>query len=570
MRKDKGRIVLKIKIIALVLAFATLLGAFSGCKSLINTALGIKPSDNDTSYIVKRLEENGYTETVYPRVSASTMRFTLSEENMDEFYKKVEQCEEIYRGGSPLDKKKLKKLLYETNSYLEFIRAQYDIAYMLYYSDMRDEQAMEDYNYAYECCLDASRVFFDFMWLWKNENNHLADTLKQFDKDEIGLVSVESNIDEVRKNRQSIITKYNSIESPGDESVKDEVYEIYEEYVKNAYDLAKAYGYKNYYEYVCDGDYTAKDREAFREYVKKYIVPLCIEYRNGYKAYDETLSEEEYNLSLALDGADYRLFGSELFYDYFDSFGDKVGATMKEMLTDDKIFRGKADGGYDQAFNHTVGNTKLCYFPNTLAIDEMVFQSACYCGSILHGEISGELKTLYGYSNMLVFTAYLEGKVDEKAQNSYAYYRIYEHLYQIISATVRDEFDEIIFNNSNPGNISLAEMDRYMELLIKEYRAAEYGGEKCVNQLKTYWSRRGISDSCDNFRSAVSMCAALDIYAEATIDYNAAAKTFCFIMENIYSKRDFIGTMSRAGINSPFREEFYTVVTERLAWKGID
>ena len=110
-------------------------------------------------------------------------------------------------------------------------------------------------------------------------------------------------------------------------------------------------------------------------------------------------------------------------------------------------------------------------------------------------------------------------------------------------------------------------MERYMELLVDEYRALEYGGEKCVYQLMTYWSRRGVDDACQMFSTAVSMCAALDIYAEATVDYDAAAKTLGFIMENVYAKNDFTGTMSRAGMYTPFAKRFYTGITEKLAWK---
>lgn len=543
-----------------------LLGTFCGCHTIADTFFSTQPSDNDPSYIVKRLEENGYTETVYPRIGASTMKFTLTEENIDEFYQMVDLCEEVYRGGASADKEKMKKLLYETNSYLEFIDAQCEIAYFFYYRDFKDEQALENYNYAYECYLETSSRFYEFMWLRKTVNNYLTAILKEFEAKELDLVEVDADLDDVRKARQSIVTKYNAIESPGDESKKDEVYKIYVEYVKNSYDYARAYRYKNYYEMTCDGDYTAKDREAFREYVKKYIVPLCIEYSKGYKEFDATLTEREYNISLALDVQDYRGFNRWLIYDYYDSLGGTVGATMKEIFTSDKIVNANGDNGYGIAFNKTVGNTVLCYFPQVTELDTVATQSAYYCGTKLHGNTSEELETLYAYSNMLLFMSFLDGKVNRRSYDSYTYYRLYDHMYQIIGCTVKDEFDEIIFNNSRPGTISLAEMERYMELLIEEYRVAEYGGEKAVNQLKTYWSRRGIYDSCSMFSGAVSMCAALDIYAEATVDYKAAAKTFCFVMENVYSKRDFIGTMSRAGINSPFREEFYTNVTERLAW----
>ncbi len=558
---------MKKRIAAVVLAFVVLLGAFSGCGSMADVFSGAESSDNDPSHIVKRLEENGYTETVYPRISASTMKFTLSEEYMDEFYEKLEQCEEVFRGGAFEDKEKLKKLLYETNSYLRFIDTQYDIAYLIYYSDFTDTQALENYNYSHECYLDASSKFYEFIWLRKTVNNYLTATLKEFEDNELDLIAVDSNLDEISKERQNIITKYNSLEFPDAESAKDEVYGIYIEYVKNSYDYARAYGYKNYYEYVCDGDYTAKDKEAFREYVKEYLVPLCIEYRSGYKEFDKTLNAKEYALSVALDEQDYKIFNRELFYGYFDSLGGKVGSTMKEIFTHDRIVSPKGYDGYDIAFNHTVGNTELCYFPKVTEIDAIATQSAYYCGNRLHGVTSDELGTLYAYSNMLVFIAYLDGKIDEKARDSYAYYKLYNHIYQIIGSTIKDEFDEIIYNNSKPGSISLAEMERYMELLIDEYRVVEYGGEKAAEQLRTYWSRRGIHDSCEMFRAAVSMCAALDIYAEATVDYEAAAKTFCFVMENVYSKRDFIGTMSMAGMNSPFREEFYTNINERLAWK---
>lgn len=558
---------MKKRIIAFALTLSTALGAFGGCGSLFNSVLGIEKSDNDTKYIVKRLEENGYTETVYPKIGASTMRVTLSDKHMDEFYALVDRCEEMYLGGSADDKEAFKRLLLETNSYLKFIDAQDSIAYLLYHCDMRDEQALERYNYTYDCYLNASSYFYEFAGLRNTVSNRLTDTLDTFSEDVLQLIYVDEDLDDIRRERQNITIEFDGIDDPGNEEKREELYKIYTKYVKNSYNYARAYGYKNYYQYMCDGDYTAKDKEAFREYVKRYIVPLCIEYRKGYKAFDASLSEKEYNISVSLDAADYRVFNRKLYYNYFDSLGEKVGGTMKEMLTRDIILTPKGENCYSMPLINYVGDTPIYYFPSGTAIDVLMMESAAYCGNRLHETTSDELESLYAYSNMLLFIAYLDGKVNDRARDSYAYYRLYEQLYQIIGCTVKDEFDEIIFNNSNPGSISLAEMDRYMELLIEEYRVAEYGGAKAVDQLRTYWSRRGVYDSCCMLSKAISLCASLDIYAEAVVDYDAAAKTFCFIMENTYSKSDFLGTMSMAGISSPFREEFYTGVCERLAWK---
>ena len=547
-----------------------LLGTLCGCGGLLGSVISdgkIITSDYGTDYITKRLEENGYSETVYPRVTASTMKFTLTQEDVDLVIKKAEECEAVFKEGRFEDKEKLRKLLYETNSLLAYVDTQLDIAYMFYYSDMKSTKAEADYDFAYVAWVDASRKFYDVISLSDVTNNYLTPVLKEFDEKELRLYTVSGDYDQIVKARQEIVTRYGYIENPADESVEDEVFALYIEFVKNSHKLAKANNYVNYYRYMCDGDYSDADKEEFRKFVKEYVVPLCIDYSNGYKEFDATLSKGEYNLSLALSDGDYRIFNKDIFYTYFDSLGGNVGELMKEIFTEDKIVTPKGAGGYELAFNRTVGDTVLCYFPSVTKIDDIATQSAYYCAARLHEEMSDELSVLYAYSNMLLFIKSLEGKVNEKALQSYANYKLYNQLYQIIGCTVKDEFDEIIFNNSNPGNISLAEMERYMELLIKEYRVVEYGGERAAELLRTYWSRRGVYDSCSMFSGAVSMCAALDIYAEAVVDYKAATKTFCFIMENVFSRRDFIGTMSRAGIGSPFKEEFFVNIKERLAWK---
>ena len=554
--------------IALILALVTVLGGFCGCGAIFTILTLFDFSGDDTKYITEKLEENGYTAVVYPDVSASKMKFTLTQDHIDEFCEMVDECEEVFRGGAIEDREKLERMLYETHSYLEFIGTQRDIAYLLFYRDFTDTQAREDHDFAFEAYTDASRKFYDFLWLRYEVSNKLTTTLKEYEETELDLVGVDDNFDDLKKERSAIVAEFDAMATHEGTEVQDELYDIYMRYVKNSYAYAKSYGYVNYYVMQNDGEeYTAEDKEKFREYVKKYLVPLCIEYRNGYKAFDETLSESEYNLSIALDEMDYRWFDSDLLYGYFDSIGGKTGATMKELFKGDKIVHEKGAGnGYGQAMSCVVGDTQIFYFPSTVVMEDAMYQSALYCNSMLHPNVSGELKGLYGYANMLLFMAYLDGKVDERARDSYAYYRTYEHLYKIISCTVKDEFDEKIFNNINYKELSVAEMERYMELLVEEYRALEYGGEKCVYQLMTYWSRRGVDDACQMFSSAVSMCAALDIYAEATVDYSAAAETYSFIMENIYSKRDFLGTMSRAGMYTPFAERFYIGVVNKLAW----
>ena len=63
---------------------------------------------------------------------------------------------------------------------------------------------------------------------------------------------------------------------------------------------------------------------------------------------------------------------------------------------------------------------------------------------------------------------------------------------------------------------------------------------------------------------AVSAVAALEIYAIATENYDAALTAYNGLIEGITPEDGFLGALKKAGLTTPFEEQTYIDITSNL------
>ena len=138
---------------------------------------------------------------------------------------------------------------------------------------------------------------------------------------------------------------------------------IYLQVVENYNAVAKEYGYSNYYEYAslieCRRDYSAADRDAFRQYVKNYIVPLYEETYGRFETLYESADEQTMNVYKTFSFGSYveNTQVRELISDYVDgafsnSDGDAadVGNNMKKLFKKDRAVFANGENALDAAY----------------------------------------------------------------------------------------------------------------------------------------------------------------------------------------------------------------------------
>ena len=120
------------------------------------------------------------SETVYPEVFASTMEFKLSDEDVSAFIEQIEVCRRICLKNRKGDAAALKSALYQLDSMRAAIAAEREIACILYYYDLSDETARENYSYAQAAYGEVYNRFWSFLNQMRNDGGRLSYVVEEF------------------------------------------------------------------------------------------------------------------------------------------------------------------------------------------------------------------------------------------------------------------------------------------------------------------------------------------------------------------------------------------------------
>ncbi len=570
---------MKIKLVSFIIATTMVFSNFVSCY-IPDSSKDIVSSDktpnvttssedltdkNESSDI---LQSDMEFQTTYPEIFASTLKYTLSDSDTERFDKKLNECEQLFLSNKKENETKLKKALYELNSIKEFFDAQRNIAQLLYDCDLSDDTAKNNQYTSDEMYWDIHEKFWAFINSTITEDNVLEPTVREFEEKEFPLLLTKeydaSSYALQMTQIKNDIRKYNR------SATYEQAHKLYTQYIYASQMYAKAYGYDNYYDYQTDTsynrDYGKEERELFREYVKKYLVPLYRKYNARSNWIDLFLTSKEFALSEEYLNNRYDSFSENLLLLYLESLPASTRECMLEVFEKDRIIIADNDNSFDSAYIKEIGNTPICYLhENRANLIDVSHEIGHYYTHSYQGNtdwISFDLRETHSQGNTLLMLSYLNKKLDSRAFNSAQAFEISSMLYQTISSTIRDEFDEIVFSNPQSQNYSIEQLNQIMEDLIEEYDVSDIS-KTFTKQLMTYWNRLGTEQIAYQISYATSFVTALQIYLKSLNDYNEAVLCYQAIVEQIDKNSTFLKTISNAGLLSPLDEKLYEQIIDQ-------
>ncbi|MBQ7325338.1 MAG: hypothetical protein IJW98_06320 [Clostridia bacterium] len=536
---------MKHQVISIFLALTMLLPVLASCT----------PNRLDTDQTTEELK------TVYPNVKVSEMEFTLSEKDVEKFERKLKTCKELYDSNLIENAAELEKQLYQLNSLLMMIEVQEGIAYLQYCYDFSDPKAKENYEYAVTASNQANTDFWSLKPDEDSPENVLNATVLAFLDKEYAYVRMEKGAAVYYAEELDALTV--AVNAYNGEGTPQEIYDLYVEYWDTAKQYAQRHGYDNYYDCISRvgymRDYGRSEREEFRSYVKTYLIPLFKKLRDKSQQADAVLTPAQYQKSIAYSKNRYDSFSENYLFSYFESLPESGGKAMMEAFEKDRILIGDQPNSRFQGFTTMVGNTPICYF----CADEMDMTAVSheighyYSGSVnpYDDSLTMDLKEIHSQANSLLLYSYLQNHLDDPAFDSFCAYEIYNMVYQTISCTIRDEFDEKVFG-AGGKKYTVPELNQIMADLLREYGVANLS-DHMVEQLSTYWHRLGLTHPGYEISYAVSLVASLQIYQKSLEDYDGATESYCNLVENLNMEQSFVEKLAGAGLSSPFERSTF-------------
>lgn len=501
-------------------------------------------------------------EVIYPQISASTLEFELVEQDLERFKDKLTLTKSLFvkKGGVSADR--FRDVLYELLTLKAYIITQCDIAYVQYWYDTSDSEAWDNYLYAYEMRTEAYNLFWSFYSQVKDSNSVLAQVFREVVESEYGenLISVSPEADDYAYEMELLEGEYNALQNKNASDAK--LFAAYKNYMVAAHNYATASYTDSYYEYASKYTYyrddTSEQREIFREYVKQYLIPLYYDLKEKSEQYDNRLNDIEFELSNRYLQEQYDSFGKNYLSKYFSSLCKSSGDAMSSAFEMDRVIIGDRDASYDTAMVTAVGNTPICYFHEDLTtLDTMSHELGHYYARVMGDSVyySYALKETHSTANSMLLFSYLSDEIGTRAFKSAELYLVSNWVYQIVVNVIKDEFDEIVYT-SDPSDLTMSEFNRVMNELMDEYGVRDMS-DNIDDQLLSYWKSQGIIYPVSNYCYAMAFTASLQIYIESKTDYDAATEMYRIIVEEVEENGDFLATIQKAGITTPYDEQTY-------------
>lgn len=453
------------------------------------------------------------------------------------------------------------------------IAQQRTIAMIIYYYDMSDEVSSTRYT-------ETVKMFNSLQDKYTQSCKEMLDTPhkdKFFDgwsDDELeSLRGYDPAISELRNEISELEVLLDQL-SDADLQEGTKLVELYKQLIMKNNKLAKYYGYENYYDYatvnVYGRDYEKEDLEVFREYLVKYIVPSIQNAKADYYSKDQLSktkkSRVEEFTEKAFDTAPKRNY----LVAYLESLDGSMGEGMRHMFDNKNCIFSYSGSSHSTAFQTYLyeDETPFCLFGSSgHSATTLVHEIGHYYAAVTNPDIDNyDLCETHSQSNEFLLITFCEKYMDDDVYKSVRGHQIFMSCYPMIMGALVDGFEQRVYSltDAELENMTVKDFDAIMTDVCNPY-----GGVNWVKGMFSdplfYWKLVAPTSPVYYISYAVSAIAALEVYAIAQNDYEAALDAYTKLVVGITPEDGFLGALEKAGLGSPFEEETFINIQKVLA-----
>lgn len=500
------------------------------------------------------------TEPEQPPVDANKLEYTLTQEDIDEFYRLLEETEKLAIAGEDMDA--IDAISDQLDEQFELLDAQNSIAMILYYADMKNEELTQQHLDCVDIRTAAGDAYTQAVRRIYQSGTPARDMLFEgwTEKDIDMLLKYDERISELQKRNAEIEVDYRAT-SKDDEKIK-----LYIELVQNNNEMAKIYGYKNYYTYaydvVYDRDYGSEEIAKLRQLAQKNLPLIFSSANSRFSRAFSKLNAAGQNRIVAFLYNDYNRLNTDYVGEYLKVIPESQREKMEQMLNVDSLFASGA-GAMKGAFTTMIGDRSYCYYgPDYANSSTIIHEGGHYYASCFAdlGSIPLDLAEVHSQANEWLFLTHVGTYMQKDQYTALASYRMFNDLAMILICLMVDEFEEVVYS-TDISKFKAADFDAIMNEICGKYIDVEYFKNN-VTDINAYWRAVVVDQPVYYISYAVSSIASLDLYGKAREDFAGAMEIYRKLCEEPVEDAGFLESIHAVGLYGPFEEEFYTMLTE--------
>lgn len=503
------------------------------------------------------------TDPTDPPVDPNALVYTLTEEDVTEFYRLLDECERLSIEG--LDTEAIDASIVALDEAFEYIDIQCGIANLLYYSAMSNETLKQQYLDTVEILTNANDAYIQMARRVYQSDTPAKDMLFEgwTQQDIDHLLAYDERITQLQQRNSEIKVEYQN--STND----DAKIALYIEFVGNNNEIAQFYGYTNYYDYayelVYDRDYGPEELKLMRQYAKEYLAGAIDQALANFGNAYYTLDYDKQKVVVEFLYNDYNTLSKNYVENYLENAPGNLRDHAHHMLEVDSLFTNSYDA-MEGAFTTALGDRSYCFFGPGYANSSTVIHEAGHYYASRYADLESiplDLAETHSQGNEWLFMAYLRKQMPLGSHNAIVNYRIYNDLAMLMICLMVDEFEQRVYTTDLTG-FTAEDFDAIMDSVCSQYFTPEYCAQN-ITDVNAYWRLVVVEQPVYYISYAVSSVAAMDLYTVARTDFQRAANIYQKLCEDPVLEEGFLANIVAAGLSTPFDESFYKAFAALIA-----
>lgn len=490
--------------------------------------------------------------------------FVLSENDVEDFNDKISSYVDLATNSSDYDEIEYARELMEDK--IEFFVHQYYMGQIQYYLNIEDAEgtakfdlANEAYNNAYVAYIDAYKSVYEL------ENDYSTWFFEDWSEEDLAIFEKDNEaISELEQRNSEIEKEYNALRQDNNWSAN--VATLYEEFVANNQQIARLNGYANAYEYyskdVYQRNYTAEERQALVENIKKYVVSYEQKAKNLLSKAQSALTDSEKKDYTAIVYSDLSSLENPYIGGYINSYNSSLKEKMSAIYDKKAIQLAKSTKSMGTAYANYSGYYEEAFtFFGTSYQDILTFihELGHYVSfSSYPAGMPYDFAETHSQSNEWMLLYYLNGKIKTKIHNLLVYSNLSSALGVILRGMLVDEFEYRVYTAETPYTA-----DQFEDVMVEALAAFGMPASYLKFYYQKYVQKVTILSPCYYLNYVTSAMASLGCYTLAANEgYEVAQEVYRKLQEDCDISMPYSQIVASIGLPSPFVEESYQMMVE--------
>lgn len=543
---------------------------------LTNPHKFVKPITEDTVLYAKWKEVPELQTYTLERTDISTSveemkaKYTLDQDKVTSILNELDALVELSKNASDISELEVLYAEFEVDFY--YLAQQMTVASIVYYYDMADEEAEENYLSTTDSFYDVQDKYMISCRTIYLESPFSDEFFEGWSEEEINdLLEYDPEISEVKKEIDALQVEYNNLDDT-DAYYSDNVVAIYVKLVTANNKLAKLCGFDNYYEYasknVYGRDYSTEDLAIYRSYIKNVVSQYIPKLYNAYSKYSGRLGTSHSAYKTFME-RDFDASKKQYLMNYLNSLSGSMGEGMRDVFESQNCIFTDAANSHPTAFQTWIytDDIPFCLFGSSGQTNfTLAHEIGHYYAAYTNNEIDNyDLCETHSQGNEFLFLDFCSDYLATNVYNTVKAEQIWSSCITIVMSAMVDEFEQRVYELDSVEGMTTRDFDNIMSEVCNEYGAgATWMNDNLVTNAYSYWRLVAVDNPVYYVSYSVSGVAALTLYAEVEENEEVAYAAYTKLVEGVTSEDGFLGALEKANISNPFEEETYIMLEKFL------